>query len=238
MLVSFSGLDGSGKTTLITALKRALESQDYAVTVLTVYDDISFYSRLRALHDWVRGGPPAVPGNESGLTQAQERLRLGFAGDPRTDVSDKHRPAARLVYGVGRSLAVRRAVLLLDLASLLVHRLYVETVKGRVLITDRYLYDSLVDVVDQGGRHWSFIRWFTRLVPTPDAPVFVDVPAEQAFARKAEYPLDYIRWRQGAYQQVFVWVRRPIIIDNRDLASAVTALTTAVAERLERARGG
>jgi len=237
MLISFSGLDGAGKSTLITELKRALEKQDYNVTVLTMYDDVAFYSLLRSLRDRVRGAGAASRGGANGGTQAQERARIGYAGDPRTDVSDKTRPLTRLVYRVARSLTIRKAVLMLDLASLLARRVWVEAFGGRVLIIDRYLYDSLVDVADLRGRGWLFIRFFVRLVPTPDAPVFVDVPAEQAFARKAEYPLDYMRWRQGAYRQLFVWVRRPIMIENGDLDAAVATLKTAVAERLETARG-
>jgi len=232
MLVSFSGLDGAGKTTLINELKRALEKQHYEVSVLTMYDDVSFYSRLRLLRDRLRGGPDTAREDASGGMQARERGCIGYRGDPRTDVSDKSGPLTRLFYGVARSLAVRKAILLLDLISLLVRRVCVEGFGGRVLIIDRYLYDSLVDVANLRDGRWLFIRLFMRLVPTPDAPVFVDVPAEQAFARKAEYPLEYMRWRRGAYRKVFTWVQRPIFLDNSDLAATVADLKTAVAERL------
>ncbi len=194
MLISFSGLDGAGKTTLISELKQALEQQKNEVTVLTMYDDISFYSRLRRLRGLLRGEPAAPKG---GATPDPVRT---YIGDPRTDVSDKTTPLARLVYGVARSLTVRKAVLMLDLASLMVRRLYVEGIKGRVLIIDRYMYDSLVDVADVPGQDWLFGRFFVRLAPTPDAPIFVDVPAERAFARKPEYELEYLKWRRGVYR--------------------------------------
>ena len=53
-VVTFSGLDGAGKSTLIGSLKVALESKGLTVRVLTMYDDLSFYAWLRFFRDGIR----------------------------------------------------------------------------------------------------------------------------------------------------------------------------------------
>lgn len=234
MLITFSGLDGAGKTTLINMLKGTLEERGCRVVIHTMYDDVSFYSLLRTFRDRARAllGMGAPNGALPMPMTAPTVSRPENPRDPKLAVTDKKSAAGRVLYRMVRSRALKRLVLLMDVACLWGYRCVEEKMRGRVLITDRYLYDSLADVADLDNRRWGFIRWFLRLVPTPDAPIFVDTPAEQAFARKPEYPLDYLQWRQGAYQRIFQWVHRPIILVNTDLAQTRVHVVTAVFERL------
>jgi len=47
MLISFSGLDGAGKTTLIAKAKEILERGGRKVKIMTMYDNVSFSAFLR-----------------------------------------------------------------------------------------------------------------------------------------------------------------------------------------------
>lgn len=243
MLITFSGLDGSGKTTLIHELKRVLEKQNYRVTVLTMYYHLSFYALLRGVLGRVKnmigikdkhyqinsdGRSRVLTDQIFDLSNSKVSLR-----DPKIGMNDKKGIGSKIIYGVVRSVAAKRAALFFDLIILSIFRLYVECVKKKILITDRYLYDSLADVADLKSRRWWFIRLFLKIVPKPQLPVFVDVSPEEAYARKGEYPIEYMNWRRNTYLKIFGWLDRPVIIGNNDLETAQRTLEKVVMERLQ-----
>ena len=55
MLITFSGLDGSGKSTLVDYLKESLEKDNRKVAVSHMNYDIGLYSALRLLKKKVVG---------------------------------------------------------------------------------------------------------------------------------------------------------------------------------------
>ena len=55
MLITFSGLDGSGKTTLVGLLRASLERRDVRATVSHMYRDVGVYALGRALVRRLRG---------------------------------------------------------------------------------------------------------------------------------------------------------------------------------------
>lgn len=234
MLITFSGLDGSGKSTLIEALRSELAARSFRVRVLTMYDDVSFYCYIRKLRGLFQRGSRSRSKEvkTSDAAPAQEPRFSSDLHDPKIDVSDKSDPLTRMVFRVIRSQIVRKLFLFLDLASLLAHRLVVEKLGGRVLIMDRYLYDSLADVSDLKGKKWLFVKFFLLLVPKPDAPIFVDVPAETAYARKKEYPIPYMNWRRATYRRIFGWIPNSLVLSNNDLDLTVRRMKEAVAGRI------
>ena len=58
MLITFSGLDGAGKSTLIAWLKESLERGNRRVAVFHMNDHVGAYAYLRAVRDRLFGGPP------------------------------------------------------------------------------------------------------------------------------------------------------------------------------------
>ncbi len=232
MLITFSGLDGAGKSTLIAELKRWLGARGHGVTVLTMYDDVSAYSYVRRLRDCITKPAGSVAETASGVPVPSPSRPARVFGDPCEDVSDKTGLWPRLLYGVIRSRALRRAALMLDLISLFAHRLRVEVWKRHILITDRYLYDTLADVADRRGSGWWYIRLVVWLAPTPTVPVFVDVPAAKAYERKHEYSVEYMEWRRAAYRRIFGWVPHPLVLANENLDMTVQALERAVEQRM------
>ena len=51
MLITFSGLDGAGKSTLIEWLKTALEEQDRQVAIFHLNDHVGLYAYARFVRD-------------------------------------------------------------------------------------------------------------------------------------------------------------------------------------------
>lgn len=229
MLITFSGLDGAGKSTLIDWLKGELERRHRAVTVLHMTDNVGVYAAVRALRDGLRH----LTGRGQGAATA-ERPRM--AGEvPRQNA---HGPLARRVrafaWWVRDALLwnkpIRRVLYPIDLLVFQAIRFYVETLRGRVLVTDRYFYDTLVDVADDG--RWFWVRFLEHLTPSPDVPVFLEISPEESFARKGEYTVPYLARRRAAYGAVQPLVARALVVHNADLSATQQVLARAVLEPL------
>ncbi len=220
LVISFSGLDGAGKSTLIAWLEGELERQHHPVTVLRMPDGVGVYAFVRAARDAVRrlfgGGNGGDPG------------RPRWAGQPRA--AGLRGVAGRIRDAIVWSKPLRRALYPVDLAIFLAIRFYVATVRRRVLVTDRYFYDTLVDVADDG--RWFWVRLLERLTPEPDVPVFLDVSPEESYARKGEYSVAYLARRRAGYQAIAPLVLSAVVLPNTDLGATRRALQRAVEERL------
>lgn len=223
MLITFSGLDGAGKSTLIEFVSSTLQRQRRSVRVLRLNDDVGVYAFLRAFRDRVyrRDVRPRAPGVPNPRSQKAQRPRpSGWRG-----------VASRLRTAIVWNKPVRRLLYLIDLAFFQCYRLTLERVGGRVLIMDRYFYDTLVDVSNGRPRLW--IRLLERLTPRPTVPVFLEITPEESFRRKREFSIEYLRRRSDAYQRVFARVPGAVRLVNDDLERTKAALL-GVLRRLER----
>jgi len=210
MLVTFSGLDGAGKSTVIGDLVAALRSEGRRCAVRHMNDDVGIYAYLRRLRDAllrtaVAGALHTTPRPDGGQRAPATRVRSA---------------ARRVRNALLWSRTLRRLIYPLDVVIFLAYRLYHEGMRGRVLIMDRYFYDTLVDVSD--GRPSAWLRLLERITPTPDVAVFLDITPEESYARKGEHTMEYLRRRGRAYAELFSWLpsplhlRRPGRIEARD----------------------
>ncbi len=215
MLITFSGLDGSGKSTLVDCLKESLEKQDQRVAVSHMNYDIGVYSVVRFLARKVTGR--SDNGGHAPRDQA-------FAGNYSSG-------RAKLRYKLVWNKGIRMVIYPFDVLIFLGYRFYVETVKREILIMDRYFYDTLVDVT--GSRRsfrLSFLSWLT---PKPNLPVYLDVSAEEAFSRKQEYSVEYLNGRRLSYQKLIRNFPGILVLStNYDLDTTRLKLTNAIRERM------
>lgn len=216
MFISFSGLDGSGKSTLIGVLKQALEQRGRRVAVVHMIHQVGVYASLRRMRDRLLRRP-----------QAATPAHSPSGNEGRTGPARGYR---RIRNTIMRNRWVRQGVYAIDLAVFLVIRLYHEGVRRRILIMDRYFYDMLVEAAD--GRDWEWIRQLIRITPTPAVPVFVALPPEVAYARKGERTPERLERRWASYHQVFQWVPAVLWLPNDDLDAASTTLKQVVFRRL------
>ena len=63
-----------------------------------------------------------------------------------------------------------------------------------------------------------------RLTPTPDIAFLLDVPPEQAYARKREQPFSYLERRWEAYKVVFPWIPTAVVLANENIHAAESGL--------------
>lgn len=218
VLITFSGLDGAGKSTLIEFLTTTLEGRRQPVTVLHLNDQVGVYAFLRGLRNRLRGAP--------------EGNLLPGAPDPRSQ--KLQRPAPRGLRGALSRLrtallwnkALRRLLYPLDLAIFVCYRAYLERARGRVLIMDRYFYDTLVDLTSGPPGPWT--RLLERLTPRPTVPVFLDITPEESFRRKREFTIEYLSRRADAYRRVFDRVPNAVRLRNDNLERTKAALLQAL----------
>src|SRR5205814_7482864 len=80
MLITFSGLDGAGKSTLVRWLQHTLERQHRRVVVFHMNDHVGVYAYLRRLRNQLGGAPPRAilgTGGAGGLPRVRHALLWG-----------------------------------------------------------------------------------------------------------------------------------------------------------------
>lgn len=179
LLVSFSGIDGAGKSTQIEYLHAALTAAGCPVTRLAFWDDVVVLSRFR------EGFTHKVFGSEKGV---------GAPGKP-VRRRDKN------VHTWYLSL-LRSALYLLD--ALQLRRVVARARRSgaAVIIFDRYLYDELANLPLQSCVARGFLRLAGALAPRPDLSYVIDANPEEACARKPEYPLEFSRRCRQTYLEL------------------------------------
>jgi hypothetical protein len=188
MLITLSGLDRAGTSALAEWLRRELERERRRAVVLHLTEQVGVYAALRALRRRLGGGPPSRDAARSPLGRLRDALLWS-------------RPLRRIVY-------------LVDLGIFLIYRGVVEHVRGRVLIMDRYFYDTLVEVA--AGRPGSS-RLLARITPRPDLPVLLEAPGAANL---------------DGYRRVFRAVPAPLRLYAREPDAAQRLLVRAVHHHL------
>jgi thymidylate kinase len=216
MLITFSGLDGSGKSTLVDYLKESLEKENRKVAVSHMNYDVGLYSVLRLLKKKVLSSD-----NE---TQSHAPREAAHAGKFRNRT-------AKLRYMLVWNKSLRLAIYPIDVLIFLCYRIYVEKLNRQVLIMDRYFYDTLVDVT--GAKRSFRLRFLSWLTPTPTLPVYLDISPEKAFARKNEYSVDYLNHRRLSYHKLISALPDMLVLStDQDLDTTRLNMTSAIRERM------
>jgi len=174
--VSFSGIDGAGKSTQIEALRARLEQNGIRVRVMTFWDDVACFTSLREKSGHrLFGGDRGVGRPEAPINRRDKNVR------------SRAMTLVRLCLYSADALSLRRQVRKALGAG------------GQFLICDRYAYDELVNLSLRNPFARIYVRLILRLVPRPDVRYLLDADPIQARARKPEYPLDFLYTCRESY---------------------------------------
>jgi thymidylate kinase len=211
MLVSFSGVDGSGKSTQIANLCAHLEASGRHVVQLAFWDNVVVGTRYR--EQFVH----KVYGSEKGI---------GAPGKP-VKRNDKN---VRKWY---LSIA-RHGLYLLDALHLCEVVARARRGNPDVIVMDRYIYDELANLPLKHPLSRAFIRFIARLVPRPDVAFLLDADVEAAQARKPEYPLEFMIQCRDAYLMLERMLGTMTLIAPLSTEGARAAVVRAFEERAQR----
>ena len=178
-VVSFSGVDGAGKSTQIERLCERLNERGLRIQVIRFWDDIARLKSVREMagHKLFKGdkgiGSPEMPIN---------RRDKNVGGWPMT--------------------CFRYLLYLIDAISL--RSVWKNALLGDAdfIIFDRYTYDELANLDLTRTLTRIYTRMIMRLIPRPDISFVLDADPEAARARKPEYPIDFVRKNRRAYMEL------------------------------------
>jgi thymidylate kinase len=209
ILVSFSGIDGAGKSTQIENLQARLNEAGVHILLITFWNDVARLTRIREVsgHTLFNGdkgvGTPAAPVNRR----------------------DKNVQSWYMT-------AVRLCLYFVDALSLRVVVAKALRADADLVIFDRYIYDELANLSLRNGITRAYVRLLLMIVPQPAVRFLLDADPVQACARKPEYPLAFVRNSRASYLALSRLVGGMTIIAPQNLEYVGRQILQEVLEKL------
>lgn len=208
-IISFSGIDGAGKSTQISALKTCIAEHGLRVKSLEFWDDVVVFSGLREFMSY-----------------------KAFKGDQ--GIGSPEKPLNRRDKNV-TSFPVTILRLFFYLADSISLRLILERTRGSgmdVIICDRYIYDELANLPLNRWFARAFVRLALWVSLQPDAAFLIDADPAAARARKPEYPLEFLRHNRESYLTLRQLAGQMILIEPSSIEVAAAKMKAAALERI------
>ena len=209
IFVSFSGIDGAGKSTQIANLQLRLNKAGVHVRLITFWNDVARLTRIREVsgHTLFNGdkgvGTPAAP-----VHRRDKNVQSWYM------------------------TAVRLCLYFVDAISLRV--VVAKALRGDadLVIFDRYIYDELANLSLHNGITRAYVRLLLMIVPQPEVRFLLDADPVQACARKPEYPLAFVRNSRASYLALSKLVGGVTIIAPQNIEDVGRQVIQKVIEKL------
>jgi len=205
-VVSFSGIDGAGKSTQIESLQCSLRELGKRHMLFTFWDNVVVFPGLR------------------------EHMSLkAFKGDK--GIGSPEKPITRRDKNVTSwyVVAARLFLYLLDAYSLRVAISGSYAEGADFIIFDRYIYDELANLPLHNRFVAVYVRLISMIVPKPDIAFVVDAEPEAAHSRKPEYPLEFVRRNRESYLCISRLISRITVLPPDSVEATSAKINDSVA---------
>ena len=185
-LICFTGIDGSGKTTLAKYLVETMTQN--GIKCKYVYGRLEPFILKPFI---ILGGKIFLRGADMFEDYAQYS-------------SVKNRAIKQHSF----LFSFYRRILLFDYLLQILFRVRIPFMLGKTIVCDRYVYDTIitdlsVDTNYSKSEITDLIKRFFYITPKPDLAFLIDLPEEVAFQRKDDTPsMEYLRERRNIYLNI------------------------------------
>jgi thymidylate kinase len=188
-IVSFSGIDGAGKSTQIERFCARIEQAGRRYSIVRFWDDVARLTWLResAAH-WIFRGDKGAGKPSNPIKRRDKNVQSWFMSGVRLFLYLADAAATRLAMEHALASGVD------------------------VVIFDRFIYDELANLKLKNPLVRAYVRMILEFVPRPDFSFVLDSDPAQALARKPEYPLEFLKLNRSAYFSLSALVGGIIII--------------------------
>jgi thymidylate kinase len=205
IIVSFSGIDGAGKSTQIIALENHLRNLGFRIIRREFWDQVAVFCHFREFVSF-----------------------KAFKGDQ--GVGSPERPIQRRDKNVS-AWYVRMARLFFYAMDALRLRLIVSKLLPMncdFVVFDRYIYDELANLPLDSPLMKTYAMFILSLAPTPDLAYLLDADPSAARLRKPEYPLDFLRQNRGTYLQISKMTGKLCVVPTLSAAKTFSEVVKAI----------
>lgn len=198
LFICFTGIDGSGKTTLAESVTRFLKERDLPAEYV--------YARFQLIIT----KPLMMLGNKLFLRKYKINRDYTNYSLKKKNLSKNHKIISNIyVYA-----------LIIDYLFQIIIKIRLPLLLGKVVVCDRYVYDTVltdfsVDMSFSKNQSISLIDKCFLVAPMPTINFLVDVLEETAFKRKDDIPsIEYLKDRRSIYLQIAQYYSMTVLNGN------------------------
>lgn len=200
-LICFTGIDGTGKTTLSKELVKSLKRG--GVKCKYVYGRLNPFilKPFILVGEWV-------------FLREKDMFR---------NYSEYSNTKRRAIEKYSFLSRIYQQILLLDYVIQIFFRVKLPLIFGKNIICDRYVYDTVitdlsVDMNYSKDKVINMLNNLLRFFPKPNMTFLIDVPEEMAYKRKNDTPsIEYLKERRMVYLDVGKEYRMVILDGSKKL---------------------
>ncbi|PID27540.1 MAG: hypothetical protein CSB55_08675 [Candidatus Cloacimonadota bacterium] len=210
LVVSFSGVDGSGKSTHINNLRKAFDK-----------------CGVKTEYYWNRAG--SMP-----FTTAALKLYrfLKYGKTEKKDIIKSENTDASVMPKNNTTSGLWRFLTILDMIVWYNIKLRFFSYKGRVIITDRYIMDNIIDI-EMAANNPDINRFIykivRKLIPELDRQIFISLSPQTIIDRGCDERREEIELKHKLYSELIKKDENILIIDNeKDISDASSEIINKV----------